>query len=69
MACEYEKAKEKDRRFLDGVDDRDLFRRREMHERQRAEGDMPGPVGSREYVERLLWMREVRTQIRERRLE
>ena len=69
MECKHALKRGRARSFLSKRPDADLFTRRRMHEDERAQG-MPGRTpGSVDYAERLLWMREVRTQIRERRLE
>jgi hypothetical protein len=69
LACKFEKKRRDAHRFLKGVSNGSLLERRLQHERERAADDMPGPVGSVRRGGRLIWMRTVRTLIRERKLE
>lgn len=74
MSCKYTEKKVLDRKFMKALPDADLLLRRKNHEEERLRWSS-GPsrsdsrVGSIERGRRLIWMREVRTEIRERRLD
>lgn len=63
MECKYKDQRVYALRFLRTVTDDSLLDRRYKHESEQAAGLPNYVTGSLEYGKRLIWMREVRTQI------